>query len=51
NLMVRAEEIASMGAFLRSPDPSFVTGPASAADGGYTAGRDHDVVQLFGLPE
>ncbi len=47
----RAEEIAAMAAFLVSTDASFVSGQAIAVDGGYTAGRDHGVVALFGFPD
>jgi NAD(P)-dependent dehydrogenase (short-subunit alcohol dehydrogenase family) len=45
----RPEEIASVAAFLVGRDASFVTGQAIAADGGYTAGRDHGVTDLLGL--
>jgi NAD(P)-dependent dehydrogenase (short-subunit alcohol dehydrogenase family) len=45
----RPEEIASVASFLLSRDASFVSGAALPVDGGYTAGRDHGVLDLLGF--
>ena len=44
------EEIGAVAAFLVSSDASFVSGQAIPVDGGYTAGRDHYVTDLFWGP-
>ena len=45
----RPEEIGAVALFLVSADASFVSGQAIAVDGGYTAGRDHGVTEMFGI--
>jgi NAD(P)-dependent dehydrogenase (short-subunit alcohol dehydrogenase family) len=45
----RPEEIAAAALFLVSADASFVTGQAIAVDGGYAAGRDHGVTDMYGF--
>ena len=45
----QAPEIAAAIVFLASDDASFVTGSTMLVDGGYTAGRQHGIVDLLGL--
>ena len=45
----KPEEMAAVACFLGSEDASFVTGQAIVADGGYTAGHGHGIVEMMGL--
>jgi NAD(P)-dependent dehydrogenase (short-subunit alcohol dehydrogenase family) len=45
----RPEEVAATALFLLTSDASFVTGATIAVDGGYLAGRDHGLTQIFDL--
>jgi NAD(P)-dependent dehydrogenase (short-subunit alcohol dehydrogenase family) len=45
----RPDEIAAVAGFLLSADATFVSGAALPVDGGYTAGRDHGIIELLGF--
>ncbi len=45
----RPEDIAGVAFFLACDDAAFVTGQALVADGGYTAGHGHGLVEMMGL--
>ena len=45
------EEVAAAALFLLTSDASFISGAALMVDGGYSAGRDHGIANLFDIED